>query len=87
MTHLPGPGGSRPQPFSTTAPVGPGPGRELAESGHGLYMVGRLAECLDWQDEVSGRTIHAILGTPPADRSRPQADSPACEPARLPQPA
>jgi serine/threonine-protein kinase RsbW len=64
-----------------------GPGREAAESGHGLYLVAQLAGHLDWHDDPSGRTIHAILGTPPPDRSHPQPGSPACEPARLPQPA
>ncbi|HUY45876.1 MAG TPA: ATP-binding protein [Streptosporangiaceae bacterium] len=61
-----------------------GPGREPAESGHGLYMVARLTEQLDWHDDASGRTIHAILGTPPADHGRQR---PASEPARLAQPA
>jgi anti-sigma regulatory factor (Ser/Thr protein kinase) len=64
-----------------------GPGREPAESGHGLYLVGRLAARLDWHDDASGRTIHAVLGTLPADQGRQQPGSPPGEPARLPQPA
>jgi serine/threonine-protein kinase RsbW len=36
-------------------------GGEPAESGHGLYMVACLAECLDWRDEPSGRTVRAVL--------------------------
>jgi len=43
----------------------PGPCRELAESGHGLYMVSHLAERLDWHDDACGRTICAILGADP----------------------
>jgi anti-sigma regulatory factor (Ser/Thr protein kinase) len=63
-----------------------GPGREPAESGHGLYLVGSLAARLDWHDDVSGRTIHAILGSPPPDPRYQQLGSPPGEPARLPQP-
>jgi serine/threonine-protein kinase RsbW len=62
-----------------------GPGCEPTENGHGLYMVSCLAAHLDWHDDASGRTIHAILGAPPADRSRQQPDDPACESSRLPQ--
>jgi serine/threonine-protein kinase RsbW len=55
-----------------------GPGREPAEGGHGLYLVGRLAARLGWHDDASGRTIHAILGTPPPDRRHPPGgNSPA----------
>ena len=64
-----------------------GPCRELAESGHGLYMVGHLAERLDWHDDASGRTIHAILGTRPPEHCRQQPGSQASESSRLPQPA
>jgi serine/threonine-protein kinase RsbW len=42
-----------------------GPAAEPAESGHGLYMVRRLARCLDWHDDASGRTVHAVLGSGP----------------------
>jgi serine/threonine-protein kinase RsbW len=63
-----------------------GPGREAAESGHGLYLVAQLAVVLDWHDDASGRTIHAILGKRPAVSTR-QPGSPDCEPARLRQPA
>jgi serine/threonine-protein kinase RsbW len=64
-----------------------GAGPEPAEGGHGLYLVARLAGHLGWHDDASGRTIHAILGTPPPDPRRPPPGSPPCEPARLPQPA
>jgi serine/threonine-protein kinase RsbW len=40
---------------------------ELPESGTGLYLVGHLAERLDWHEEASGRTIYAILGTRPPE--------------------
>ena len=62
-----------------------GPCRELAESGHGLYMVGHLAERLDWHDDASGRTIHAILGTRPPEHCRQQPGSHPSESSRLPQ--
>jgi serine/threonine-protein kinase RsbW len=39
----------------------PDPCPGLAESGHGLYLAGHLA-ALDWHDDASGRTIHAVLG-------------------------
>ncbi|HMH94915.1 MAG TPA: ATP-binding protein [Streptosporangiaceae bacterium] len=63
-----------------------GPAQEPAEGGHGLYLVAQLAGHLDWHDDTSGRTIHATLGRPPLDRRCPPRGSPACEPARLPQP-
>ena len=71
---------------SARAPVirDTGPCRELAENGHGLYMVSCLATCLGWHDDASGRTIHAILGEPSADCS-PEPASRACESSRLPQ--
>lgn len=60
-----------------------GPERDLAESGTGLYLVSHLAECLEWHDDVSGRTICAILGARPPERHR----HPPGTQARLPQPA
>jgi serine/threonine-protein kinase RsbW len=51
---------------SSTRPVirDHGGDRELAESGHGLYLAARLAQRLDWHDDASGRTITAVLGQP-----------------------
>lgn len=62
-----------------------GPCRGLAESGHGLYMVGQLAGHLGWHDDASGRTIHAILGTHPPGLCHQQPTSQASDPSRLPQ--
>lgn len=45
---------------------------ELPESGTGLYLVGHLAERLDWHEEASGRTIYAMLGTGPPEHYYPQ---------------
>jgi serine/threonine-protein kinase RsbW len=61
-----------------------GPGCEMAESGHGLYMVCHLAEHLDWHDDASGRTIHAILGQHPPAHCRHQPDSQPTSPALAP---
>ena len=61
-----------------------GPGRQIAESGHGLYMVSHLAEHLDWHDDASGRTIHAILGTHPPEHCRHQPASQPPSPALAP---
>jgi serine/threonine-protein kinase RsbW len=36
--------------------------RVPAESGHGLYLAAHLAQCLDWHDDASGRTVAAVLG-------------------------
>jgi anti-sigma regulatory factor (Ser/Thr protein kinase) len=58
-----------------------GPGCEVAECGHGLYMVCHLAEHLDWHDDASGRTIHAILGQHPPGHCRHQPDSQPTGPA------
>jgi len=62
----------------------PGPCPGLAESGHGLYLVGHLAERLDWHDDASGRTIHAILGTHPPEHCRDQPGSQPASPALAP---
>ena len=61
-----------------------GPGRQMAESGHGLYMVCHLAACLDWHDDASGRTIHAILGTHPPEHCRHQPGTQPASPALAP---
>jgi serine/threonine-protein kinase RsbW len=58
-----------------------GPGRQMAESGHGLYMVCHLAEHLGWHDDASGRTVHAILGQHPPGDCRHQPDSQPTSPA------
>jgi serine/threonine-protein kinase RsbW len=45
-----------------------GPGGEIGESGNGLRLVSLIAACLDWHDDVSGRTICASLGARPPER-------------------
>ena len=37
----------------------------LTGNGNGLWMVSCLASHLDWHDDASGRTVHAILGKLP----------------------
>ncbi len=58
---------------SPTEPVicAPGPAGEPPERGHGLYLANQLAGHLDWHDDVSGRTVRAILGRlPPGHQCR-----------------
>jgi serine/threonine-protein kinase RsbW len=59
--------------------------REPAEHGHGLYLVAQLASHLDWHDDASGRTIHAVLGVPPAAPGGYHRGALTGEPAALPQ--
>jgi serine/threonine-protein kinase RsbW len=75
--------GSRKRPVIRDAD----PERDLAEGGNGLRLAGHLAECLDWHDDASGRTICAILGTRPPERRRQLAGTQPSEPLRLSQPA
>lgn len=51
------------------------PGQYLAEHGHGLHMVACLAKHLEWHDDTSGRTVHAILGANPPAAGKPQTKS------------
>jgi serine/threonine-protein kinase RsbW len=65
-----------------------GPRRPPADSGNGLYLVARLSARLEWHDDVSGRTVSAVLGRPlSAQRPVPRgASSPPGLTLRLPQP-
>jgi serine/threonine-protein kinase RsbW len=60
--------------------------QQAAESGHGLYLVSRLAQHLGWHDDPSGRTICAILGTRPSELRQPEPLGQASESSSLPQP-
>jgi serine/threonine-protein kinase RsbW len=60
--------------------------QQAAESGHGLYLVSRLAQHLGWHDDPSGRTICAILGTHPSEHRQPEPRGQASESSSLPQP-
>jgi anti-sigma regulatory factor (Ser/Thr protein kinase) len=48
----------------------PAAGGPPAECGNGLYLVSRLASQVSWHDDVSGRTICAVLGQPPPTAAR-----------------
>lgn len=54
----------------------PGSHSGAGESGNGLFIADALATHLGWHDDVSGRTVCAILGEPP-----PRALSPSWPPA------
>ena len=60
--------------------------QQAAESGHGLYLVSRLAQHLGWHDDPSGRTICAILGTRPSEHRQPEPLGQASESSSLPPP-
>ena len=64
----------------------PGQGGELTENGSGLFIVRQLCRQLGWHDDVSGRTVHATLGTDPPGQRLPPG-SQASDTPRVPQPA
>jgi serine/threonine-protein kinase RsbW len=67
----------------------PGPDRQPADSGNGLYLVARLSGRLEWHDDDWGRTICAVLGRPAAGQHLCPQDASGSSglPLQLPQSA
>lgn len=59
---------------------------EPAEHGNGLFLVSQLARRLYWHDDLSGRTICAVLGDLPPRLGASQRGIYLPDSAKLPQP-
>lgn len=51
----------------------PAASAEPAENGRGLYLAASLACQLTWHDDTRGRTVSAVLGTPPPGQHSPES--------------